>query len=159
MNRLIGHSVAWCSLLLVLLVFVLAVMRYVFKLGSISLQEVVIYLHGILFMLGASYTLADDEHVRVDVFYARLSTTGRAWVNLLGCGLFLLPMCWFIYSNSFGYVSLSWRIGETSSEAGGLPYLFLLKSLILIMPALLAVQGLGMMLQSIITITLERRDD
>jgi TRAP-type mannitol/chloroaromatic compound transport system permease small subunit len=153
LNRLIGQSVAWCSLLLVLLVFVIAVLRYVFKFGSISMQEIVIYLHGMIFMLGASYTLADDEHVRVDVFYARFSNSMRAWINLLGCTLFLLPMCWFIYSNSFNYVAQSWQIGETSSEAGGLPYLFLLKSLLLAMPVLLATQGLAVILKSLLIIT------
>ena len=159
LNRFIGRTVAWCSLFLVLLVFLLAVLRYAFKLGSISMQELVIYFHAMIFMLGASYALADNEHVRVDVIYARLSAKTRAWINLVGCALFLLPMCWFIFSNSFGYVALSWNIGETSPEAGGLPYLFLLKSLLLLMPVLLALQGISMILQSLITITTGAEDD
>ena len=152
LNRFIGQSVAWCSLFLVLLVFTIAIMRYAFKLGSISMQEVVIYLHGMIFMLGASYAMVDDEHVRVDVFYARLSKRRKAWINLAGCSLFLLPMCWFIFTNSFAYVAMSWQISESSSESGGLPYLYLLKSLILIMPILLALQSIAVILQSFITI-------
>jgi len=139
----LGRAVSWCSLLLVLLVFVVATMRYVFKIGSIPMQEIIIYLHGMIFMLAASYTLASDEHVRVDVFYARMSDKGRAWVNLFGTVFLLFPVCWFIFSNSLDYVLLSWRVGESSSEAGGLPYLYLLKSLLLLMPALVALQGLS----------------
>lgn len=148
-NKQIGSLVSWCSLFLVMLVFSLAVLRYVFKIGSIPMQELVLYFHGILFMFGASYTLADDEHVRVDVFYAKMSVRSKALVNLIGCLLFLLPFCGFIFWMSLDYVLLSWRIGESSSEAGGLPYLFLLKSLILVMPLLLALQGLAVVLSSL----------
>lgn len=125
-------------------------MRYVFKIGSIPLQEAVIYLHGFLFMLTAGYTLAKDEHVRVDVFYARLSRNQKYWVNITGSLLFLLPLCWFVFVYSLDYVLVSWRVMESSPESGGLPYLFLLKSLILAMPTLLGLQGLHLLLSSII---------
>ncbi len=151
-NRFIGKSISWCSLLLVLLVFSLAVLRYLFKIGSIPLQELVIYLHALIFMVGASYTLADDQHVRVDVIYASLSATGKAWINLAGTILFLFPVMMFILYVSVDYVSLSWRIKESSPEAGGLPYLFLLKSLILLMPGLLILQGIANVINSLLTI-------
>ena len=149
----LGRTVSWCSLFLVLLVFVIAVMRYIFKIGSIPLQETVIYLHGFLFMLTAGYTLAKDEHVRVDVFYARLPKRSKHWINLVGVVLFLMPLCWFVFSYSWDYVSLSWRVQESSPESGGLPYLFLLKSLLVAMPVLLALQGLHLFLTSLSGLT------
>ena len=152
LNRLIGKSVSLCSLFLVVLVFVIAVLRYAFKIGSIPMQELVIYLHAIIFMVGASYTLADDKHVRVDVIYAKLATVHKAWINLAGTVLFLFPVAAFILIVSIDYVALSWRINESSPEAGGLPYLFLLKSLIVIMPALLILQGLANIMTSLVTI-------
>ena len=152
LNRFIGKSVSWCSLFLVMLVFVIAVLRYAFKIGSIPMQEVVIYLHALIFMAGASYTLADDKHVRVDVIYARLAKVQKAWINLAGTVFFLFPVAVFILFASVDYVALSWRINESSPEAGGLPYLFLLKSLILIMPGLLILQGLANVLNSLVTI-------
>ena len=156
LNRLIGKAASWSSLFLVLLVFIIAVMRYAFQIGSISMQELVIYLHALIFMIGASYTLADDGHVRVDVLYARFSDHVKAWINLGGTLLFLLPVTIFILSASVDYVSLSWRINESSPEAGGLPYLFLLKSLILVMPALLLLQGIAIACNNLVTI-LERQ--
>lgn len=152
LNRFIGKSVSWCSLFLVVLVFVIAVLRYAFKIGSIPMQELVIYLHALIFMAGASYTLADDKHVRVDVIYTKLPKVSKAWINLFGTVLFLFPVTAFILFTSIDYVILSWRINESSPEAGGLPYLFLLKSLILIMPGLLILQGLANVMNSIVSI-------
>ena len=152
LNRGIGKLISWSSLLLVVLVFVIAIMRYAFKIGSIPMQELVLYLHAIIFMFGASFTLADEGHVRVDIIYAKLNEKKKAWVNLLGTLLFLMPVCVFIIYTSFGYVELSWRINESSSEAGGLPYLFLLKSMIVIMPSLLMLQGLAVVMNSLSTL-------
>ena len=139
----IGRLVSWLTLFMVLLVFVVVVLRYVFNMGSIALQEVVTYLHGMVFLLAAGYTLKQDEHVRVDVFYSSMSHQRRAWVDLLGTVLFLFPVCIYIFSMSLDYVVLSWRISEASGETGGLPGLYLLKSLILIMPILMMLQGLA----------------
>ena len=152
LNRAIGKLISWSSLFLVILVFVIAVLRYAFKIGSIPMQELVLYLHGIIFMLGASYTLADEGHVRVDILYSKFSATKKAWINLLGTLFFLFPVCILIFYMSYGYVELSWRINESSSEAGGLPYLFLFKSMILILPSLLMLQGLAVVAQSISTL-------
>ena len=120
------------------------------------MQEAVIYLHGFLFMLTAGYTLAKDDHVRVDVFYSRLTQTQKHWVNLVGCILFLFPLCWFVFTYSLNYVLLSWRVMESSPESGGLPYLFLLKSLLLAMPVLLGLQGIHLLLSSISGLTQDK---
>ncbi|MCB1836529.1 MAG: TRAP transporter small permease subunit [Alcanivoracaceae bacterium] len=138
-----GRAVSWLSLALVLVTMLIVVLRYVFDIGSIALQEVQMYLHGGLFMLGLAYTLACDEHVRVDIFYQRLSPARRALVNLLGTLLCLLPTCVLVLVLSWDYVDSSWEIREGSSSPGGLPLVFVLKSLLLVAPALLVLQGIA----------------
>jgi TRAP-type mannitol/chloroaromatic compound transport system permease small subunit len=102
-------------------------------------------------MLGAAYTLQQEEHVRVDIFYRTMSERRRAWVNLLGVVFFILPLCAFMVYTSFDYVTASWRIREVSRESGGLPYPFvpLLKSVLLVMPLMVLLQGVSLALQSI----------
>ena len=138
-----GHLVAWLALALVLLTSLIVLLRYAFGFGSIAMQEAQLYLHGSLFMLGIAYTLRCDEHVRVDIFYRRFSHRGRAWVDLLGTLLFLLPLCVLVLVTCFDYVVVSWQRQEGSADAGGLPYVYVLKTLLLIMPALLAVQAVA----------------
>jgi TRAP-type mannitol/chloroaromatic compound transport system permease small subunit len=140
--RRIGEAAAWLSLFMVLATFAVVVLRYALDAGSIALQESVIYMHAMLFMLGIAYTFGRDGHVRVDIFYERLSRRGRAWVDLIGTLVLLIPVSVFILWLGWDYVAESWRVKETSREAGGLPYVYLLKSLILIMPTLLLLQGL-----------------
>jgi len=140
--RHIGELAAWLSLAMVIVTFSVVVMRYVFDLGSISLQESVTYMHAVLFMLGIAYTLGRNGHVRVDIFYERLSRRGQAWVDLIGVFVLLVPVCLLIIWLGWDYVSESWRVKEASREAGGLPLVYLLKTLILIMPLLLLIQGL-----------------
>ncbi len=142
-SELTGHGVAWLTLLMVILTFLIVVLRYGFDSGWIALQESVSWLHACVFMLGASYALKNDSHVRVDIFYQRFSPRGRAWVDLLGSLLLLLPVCLFIFLASWDYVLGAWEIGEASAETGGLPALYLLKSLLLIMPVLLILQALA----------------
>jgi TRAP-type mannitol/chloroaromatic compound transport system permease small subunit len=137
----IGGSVAWLTLLMVLVTFFVVVCRYAFNLGWIWLQESIVYLHAFVFMLAAAWTLQRDEHVRVDIFYRDKSARHQAWVNLLGTLFFLLPFCVFLIYISWNYVATSWAIQEGSREASGLPWVYVLKSLILIAPALLILQG------------------
>jgi TRAP-type mannitol/chloroaromatic compound transport system permease small subunit len=148
----IGRVVAWAILLMTLVMFAVVVLRYFFETGSIALQESVIYLHATVFMLGLAWTLADEQHVRVDIFFQHFSPQRQAWVNLLGTLLFLLPLCVVILVTSLPYVAGSWAIGETSREAGGLGYLYLLKSLIPLAAGLLGLQGIALALKSIITL-------
>lgn len=138
-----GHAVSWLSLALVLLSMLVVVLRYGFDSGSIGLQEAVLYLHGALFMLGLAYTLALDEHVRVDIFYSKMAPQRRALVDLLGTLLLLFPTCVLIFALSVSYVLASWSRMEGSADPGGLPLVYLLKSLLLIAPTLLMIQGLA----------------
>ncbi len=147
---IIGKLVSWLTLFMVLLVFVIVVLRYGFSVGWIGMQESVFYFHGLVFMLGAAYTLKADAHVRVDIFYQNFSTKKKALVNLFGGVFLLLPVCGFIFYISFDYVALSWRIMEKSSEAGGLPLVYLNKSFLLLLPTALILQGFAEMARNVI---------
>lgn len=136
-----GKSVAWLTLAMVLLTFFIVVLRYGFNLGRIWLQESLIYMHVAVFTVAAAWTLQVDDHVRVDIFYAGMSERKRARIDLLGTLIFLVPFCIFLLVMAWPYVANSWKLLETSREPGGLPLVFLLKSLILVMPALLLFQG------------------
>lgn len=138
---LCGKSVAWLTLLMVLLTFTIVVLRYGFNLGWIWLQESLTYMHVAVFTIAAAWTLQLDGHVRVDIFYADMPEKKRALVDLLGTLIFLVPFCVFLLIIAWPYVSTSWKLLESSREAGGLPLVFLLKSLIMIMPALLLSQA------------------
>ena len=148
-----GRAVSWLTLGMVLVTFLVVVLRYVFDTGWIALQESINYMHALVFLIGAAYTLRHNEHVRVDIFYCRLSERGRAWVDFIGGLFILLPVMVFIIWTSWAYVIDSWSVHEGSREAGGLPGIFLLKSVILLMAALLILQGLAMMLKAIATIS------
>jgi TRAP-type mannitol/chloroaromatic compound transport system permease small subunit len=141
--RHIGEWAAWLSLAMVLVTFAVVVLRYAFDIGSIALQEAVTYMHAVLFMLGIAYTLGRNGHVRVDIFYERFSRRARARVDLVGTLLLLIPVCILIIWLGWAYVAESWRVQEASREAGGIPAVYLLKTLILIMPILLLAQGLS----------------
>jgi TRAP-type mannitol/chloroaromatic compound transport system permease small subunit len=146
-----GRATAWLTLAMVLVTFVIVILRYVFDTGLIWLQESVTWMHAVVFMLGAAYTLQREEHVRVDIFYRDMSDRRRAWVNLLGVLLFIIPLCVFFIFSSFDYVAAAWRIREVSRDAGGLPFPFLpiLKTALILMPATVLLQGVAMALYAI----------
>jgi TRAP-type mannitol/chloroaromatic compound transport system permease small subunit len=140
--HVIGISVSWLTLAMVLVTFTVVVLRYGFNLGWIAAQESVTYLHATVFMLAAAWALQTDGHVRVDIFYRDASPKHRAIIDLAGTVLFLLPFCVFMLVISWEYVASSWKLLEGSREARGIHGVYLLKSLLLLMPALLLQQGL-----------------
>ncbi len=146
----VGHAVSWLTLLMVIVTFVIVVLRYVFGTGLIWLQESLTWMHAAVFMLGAAYTLQQEEHVRVDIFYRKMSEQQRAWVNLLGVLVFIFPMCAFFVYESIDYVAASWSLREVSRNSGGLSYpaVPLLKSVLVIMPVAVALQGLALLLRA-----------
>jgi TRAP-type mannitol/chloroaromatic compound transport system permease small subunit len=150
----LGKTAAWLTLLMVVITFVVVVMRYVFDAGLIWLQESVIWMHAVVFMIGAAYTLQQEDHVRVDVFYRTMSATRRAWVDTIGVIIFIWPLCLFLAWKSVDFVTASWGVHEASRESGGLPYplLPILKTVLLIMPAAVALQGASLLLTSINTL-------
>jgi len=150
LNDRIGRGVAWLALAMVLIQFVVVLLRYVFGVGSIYLQEMIVYLHGIMFMVGAGYALLYNEHVRVDVFYREASTRWKAKVDLAGVVLFLLPVCTLITVYSWPYIAKAWAVREGSIEASGIQGVYLLKTVILFFTALVALQGIALALRSIL---------
>ncbi len=147
-----GRTVSWLSLFLVLITFIVVVLRYVFDSGSIALQEMTTYLHASVFLIGMAYTMQQNAHVRVDIFYTRFSKQTKAWVDLFGAVFLLLPFMLFVSWISWLYIIDSWSVFEGSREAGGLPGVFLLKSLILIMTFLLSLQAFTQIARNIETI-------
>ena len=135
-------------MIMVALVMLVVVTRYFFGVGSIALQESVTYLHCLVFMMGLPLTLKHDGHVRVDIFYRGFSPKSKAMVNLLGGILFLVPVCLLIFFTSWNYVLASWAIQETSAENNGLPFVYLLKTLMLLMPATVLLQGIAEIIKS-----------
>lgn len=158
MNDVIGRSISWLTLLMVIITFLVVVLRYVFSSGWIAMQESIIYMHSIVFMLGVAFTLKQNGHVRVDIFYERMGPRSRAWVDLLGAIFLLIPFCLFIILISWNYVSLSWSLLEGSRDAGGLPAVFLLKTTIPVMAMLLMLQGVAQGLRSILLLTGQHMD-
>lgn len=138
-----GRALAWLALAMGMLTALIVVMRYGFGYNSIYVQELVVYLHGSLFMLGAAYALKRGAHVRVDIFYRRFSPRTRAWVDALGGIVFLMPFCLFVLGMSWEFVTESWAIREISSEPGGIPAVYLLKTLIPLMAINLLLQGIA----------------
>ena len=143
-----GRATAWLTLFMVLITFLVVVLRYLFNTGWIAMQESVSYLHAMVFMLGAAYTLKHDGHVRVDIFYSKMTTQQQARVDFFGCLLLLIPVCLFITISSWGYVLTAWSLREGSPEAGGLPFVYLLKTTMLLMTLLLLIQGLAQLLRA-----------
>lgn len=147
-----GRAIAWLTLLLVVEQFLVVVLRYAFQWGSIAMQESITYLHAAVFLGAAAYTLKRDGHVRVDIFYRQMSPKAKAWVNITGTLLFLMPTCAFIFWISLQYVGSAWAVREGSREAGGLPYVYWLKTLILVMPVLVLIQGISDLLRSLLVL-------
>ena len=137
---------------MVLITCLVVIMRYGMDMGSVFLQDVVLYLHGSLFLLGAAFALKRGAHVRVDIFYRNFNESKNALVDLLGNVIFLQPVCWTILFYSWGYVEFSWRIMEVSPEPDGLPFVYIQKSLLITVAVLLSLQSLSEILKSYLVI-------
>ena len=148
LNEVVGRVVAWLTLGTVLVCFLVVVLRYVFSIGFIWLQELYVWQHAVVFMLGAGYTLLHAGHVRVDIFYARMTPRRRAIVDLIGTFAFLMPWLGVILYYGMPFLMLSWRLYEPSSQSGGLPGFFLLKSVIPAFCVLVGLQGLALAARS-----------
>ena len=140
-NERLGRVVAWFALIMVLMQFTVVVLRYVFGLGFIPMQESIVFMHSMLFLIGAGYTLLHDSHVRVDIFYAGASEKTKALINLLGVLIFL--MTW----KALIFVGASVRVWEGSQEGTFMPF-WLLKTMLLVFPFVLSLQGFSMLIRS-----------
>jgi TRAP-type mannitol/chloroaromatic compound transport system permease small subunit len=152
LNAAIGRAAAWSCLFVVLVQFAVVLLRYVLGIGSIWLQESILYAHATLFMLAAAWTLQVGGHVRVDIFYADAAPRTRAVVDLVGALLFLLPFAIVLGVLSVPYVARSWAIFERSRETSGLPFVYLLKTLIPLFAALFALQGVAQAIRAMLAL-------
>lgn len=152
-NNLIGRGVSWLTLLMALVMFVTVILRYMFNMGWIWMQESVMFMHGFVFMLAAGYTLLAEEHVRIDIFYRPMDEKKKAIVNIIGTVILLFPTCFLIFYYGYNYVGDSWRVLEGSMEAGGLPGVFILKSSIIAFPILVGLQGVSKFIRAVNTLT------
>jgi TRAP-type mannitol/chloroaromatic compound transport system permease small subunit len=142
-NAFIGKAVAYCTLLMAVIMFAVVVLRYGFDLGWIAMQESITYLHAAVFLLGSAYTYQQNGHVRVDVFYRRYSVKVKHIVDLLGCLLLMLPVASYIAITCWPYVMQSWQLLEGSREPGGLPLVYILKSFMLIFAIMMVLQAIS----------------
>ncbi|HWX86376.1 MAG TPA: TRAP transporter small permease subunit [Xanthobacteraceae bacterium] len=155
----IGRTAAWCCLFIVLAEFAVVVLRYALGMGSIRLQESVLYAHATLFMLAAAWTLQVDGHVRVDIFYAQASPRRRAAIDLAGAIVFLFPVAIAVAALSLPYVERSWAILEGSRETSGLPFVYLLKTLIPLFALLIGLQGIAQAIRAALVLSAPRTPD
>lgn len=152
LNDRVGKTVSWLAITMVLLQFSVVVMRYIFGINFIAMQESVVYMHASLFMIGASYTLLHEGHVRVDIFYRDATADRQALVDLLGAVFFLLPVCAVIMWHGLPYFQQSWSMLEGSPETSGIQAVFVLKFLIVLFAGLIGLQGIAMALRSALTL-------
>ena len=151
-SELTGKICSWFVAVMVMVTCIVVIMRYGLDMGSVLLQDIVLYLHGGLFLLGSAFALKRGAHVRVDIFYRDFSNVRKAWIDLLGNIIFLQPVCWIILFYSWGYVGFSWSIMEVSPEPDGLPFVYLQKSLLIALAVLLGLQSLSEIFKSLVTI-------
>jgi len=145
----LGTLMSWLCFAMMLMTCIVVTMRYLFHSGNIIfLQESVIYLHSTIFLLATGWALKRNGHVRVDVFYRQFSPIKKAWIDSLGVLIFLLPFCGFLFFASLDFVELSWSRKETSGDAGGIPLVYLLKTLIPAMSIILALQGIAELIKN-----------
>lgn len=156
-NRVIGLAAAWGVLAMVLVQFAIIVMRTAFGIGSLWMQESLLYFHALLVLFTAAWTLQANGHVRVDIFYADASPRTKAKIDLAGALLLLIPFMAAVIWFSWSYAARAWTIGEGSREAGGIPLVFLLKAAIPAFAALMILQGVAQALRAVMVVATSDR--
>ena len=126
-----------------ILVIVNILLRYIFNINFIFMQELVMYLHAFIFLFGISICLKENSHVRIDVFSNKLGAEVKKYIEILGTVFLIIPFCLFVLYESTPIVIRSWEMLESSGEPGGLPFIYILKSSIYVFASLLLIQALG----------------
>jgi TRAP-type mannitol/chloroaromatic compound transport system permease small subunit len=150
--RWIGEKSSYINVLLVMIICIDVFMRYILNTTQTWVIELEWHLFALIFLLGASYTLQEDQHVRVDLFYADRSNKSKAWINLAGTLLFLVPWCLILINSSFNYATNSWMMNEGSPNPGGLPARYIIKYCMTFGFVLLLLQGIAVIYRSVQTI-------
>ena len=157
-NEFVGKNISWFIILMVVVQLAIVMSRYIYGIGFLKLQELLIYLHGSLFTLAAGYTLLKDEHVRVDLIYREASQKYKSLINIFGSLIFLIPFCVLTFSTSLPYVKRSWKILEGSPETSGLNAVFILKTVLIIFPILLLLQSFSIIIRSSVSLIRKEND-
>ena len=155
-NDWVGRAISWLLVVMVLNVFLVVVLRYVFGFGAIWMQELYVWSPAIVFLLGAGYTLLHKGHVRIDLIYRSASNKYKSLIDLLGSVFFALPVIYCIFIKSLPMVERSWKVLEKSAEAGGLPGLFLFKTVLLVFSLLFGIQFISLALKNIYNLFYEK---
>ena len=156
-NEWAGRSVSWLLVIMVLNVFFVVVLRYIFSYGAIWMQELYVWNHSIVFLLGAGYTLLHNGHVRIDLIYRTASLKYKSIIDIIGSIVFAIPVIYCIFLKSLPMVQRSWGVLEKSAEAGGLPGLFLFKSVLLVFCILFGLQFISLALKSISSLIINKK--
>lgn len=151
-NRVIGNIFIWLSVGIVVVCFWVVVERYAFGNTRLWMQDLYPWMNGVMFTAVAGYALYRNDHVRVDIFFRPASAIRKAWLDLLGVFLFLLPFTYTVWVSSFIFVERSVGLREASSNPGGMPGLYVLKAFILVFAVVIAIQGISMAIRSILVI-------
>ena len=149
----VGRTISWLILFMTLTAFSVALLRYFFNIGFVWMQESYIWMHGLIFLFGASYALMNDKHVRVDIFYRLTSEKIKALINIIFSILFLIPFIIIISKYSIPYILKSWDGLEKSREAGGIPFLYLYKSCLLLFCINLFFQTISLILRCLLVLS------
>lgn len=152
LNGLLGRVFSYFSLAVVLICFAVVVLRYAFRTGSVPMQDLYVWMNGMMFMGIAGYAFMKDAHVRVDVFYRPATIRWKAIVDMIGTALFLTPFLVVVTLWSLPYVRRSWALGESSPNVGGLPGFFLLKSFVLVFVVVVGLQGIAVFLRGVLVL-------
>ncbi len=152
LNEKTGLFAAWLTTFMVITVVYDVIMRYGFKKGNIAVQEMEWHIFAVVFLIGAAYALKKDAHVRVDILYTKLSAKKRAWIDLLGTFIFLIPFCILVIYSTTTFIESSWAVREVSPDPGGLPCRYILKAMIPAGFFLLILQGISQAIKNILVI-------
>ena len=151
-NETIGQVVSWLAMAMVLVQVIVVVMRYVFGVSVLMMQESIWYMHSIVFLVAAGYTLLHDGHVRVDILYGSVGPRGKAMIDLFGVIAILLPVCVMLWWVAWPYVAAAWKVREGSVEVSGIQGVYILKTCMLVFSATLFWQGISLAIKSALTI-------
>ena len=151
-NRLIGNVFSVLALAIVLVCFWVVVERYLGGMTRLWMQDLYPWLNGVMFTAVAAYALYRNDHVRVDIFYRPATDRAKAWMDMVGVLVFLLPFAWVVWTYCNVFVTRSWGLREASANPGGAPGLFVVKAFILVFAVTIALQGMSMLIRSILII-------
>jgi len=148
--RKVAETTAWFNVLLIGVILLQVVMRYGFNHGLVPLEELMWHLFAIAFMFGMAYSITNDSHIRVDIVHMNLPRRAQHILEILGILLLLFPFLWILFDHSIGWAYEAWRVGEASANPTGLPYRWIIKSVVPLTAVLMFIAALARLIQEIL---------